>query len=158
MAPIRTLVYGFGNPGKEDDGLGIALADNLELERMPGVTVEKNYQLNIEDALTVAEHDLVVFVDASINDIDGFRFSALRPEPEVSFTTHAMSPGSILALCNRLYEKKPPAYLLEIKGLSWNMHEEISKEAQPNLNAASHFLKSILLSAQPIETAAARAA
>jgi hydrogenase maturation protease len=158
MVSIRILVYGFGNPGKEDDGLGIALANNVEQEHISEVTVEKNYQLNVEDALLVAEHDMVVFVDASTNDIDGFRFSVLHPESVVFFTTHAMSPGSVLALCDQLYEKKPPAYLLEIKGLSWNMHEGISREAQPNLNAASCFLKSILLSAQPIETAATRAA
>jgi hydrogenase maturation protease len=158
MFSIRILVYGFGNPGKEDDGLGIALAENMELERMAGVTVEKNYQLNVEDALTVAQHDMVVFVDASTSDIADFRFKALIPESEVSFTTHAMSPGAVLELCFQLYGKKPPAYLLEIKGRSWNMHEEISKEAKLNLKAASQFLKRILLSARPIETAAARAA
>ena len=155
MTPLRLLVYGFGNPGKEDDGLGIALADTIELERIGGVTVEKNYQLNAEDALLVAEHDMAVFVDASTNEIDGFRFSALRPEPEVSFTTHAMSPGSVLALCNQLYGKNPPAYLLEIKGVSWSIKEELSGQAQLHLNAACSFLKNILLSALPIECAAA---
>lgn len=158
MAPLRILVYGFGNPGKEDDGLGIALADKIEREGFSGVTVEKNYQLNAEDALAVAEHDMTVFVDASTNDIDGFRFTALLPDPEVSFTTHAMSPGSVLALCNRLYEKKPPAYLLEIKGFSWSMQEVLSEAAKLHLNAAYGFLKNILVSALPIETAAAGAA
>jgi hypothetical protein len=60
----RVLVIGYGNPGRADDGLGPALATALEALRIPGLTVESDYQLSIEHAAMAAEHDIVVFADA----------------------------------------------------------------------------------------------
>jgi hypothetical protein len=62
---MTVLVYGYGNPGRGDDGLGIALADAIERRALPGVTVQRNYQLNLEDALLLTEFEATVFVDAS---------------------------------------------------------------------------------------------
>ena len=50
------LLIGFGNPGRLDDGLGPALADAIEKLALPGVTVESNYQLTVEDAAEIAKH------------------------------------------------------------------------------------------------------
>jgi len=65
---FQILIYGFGNPGREDDGLGIELARRLEdwskKSGLPGITFDSNYQLNIEDAEVISEKDLVIFADA----------------------------------------------------------------------------------------------
>ena len=51
----KILVYGYGNPGRQDDGLGVALVEELEqwvaTEKIPGLDFDSNYQLNAEDAL-----------------------------------------------------------------------------------------------------------
>ncbi|MBD3344446.1 MAG: hydrogenase maturation protease [Chitinivibrionales bacterium] len=135
----KILVYGYGNPGRSDDGLGVLLAERIEKESLPGITVETNYQLNAEDALEISQYDAVIFADASENDIEPFRFTKLQPEYEVSFSTHAMSPGSVLKLCHELYRSDLPAFLLEMKGYDWAMAEGLSEKAEENLQKAFAF-------------------
>ncbi|MFL7814309.1 MAG: Ni/Fe hydrogenase, partial [Anaerolineales bacterium] len=76
---MQVLVYGYGNPGRQDDGLGIALVDKLEewasQQGLDGVQFENNYQLNIEDAEAISGKDLVIFADASEEEIVDFCFS-----------------------------------------------------------------------------------
>jgi len=48
------LVYGYGNPGRGDDGLGPALVEALELLGATGLDCESDYQLAIEDAACLA--------------------------------------------------------------------------------------------------------
>ena len=142
---MKILVYGYGNPGRQDDGLGILLAEAIEELEIEGVTIDSNYQLNAEDAVAVSESDLVFFIDASKNDIAPFSAYPLKPEVEVSFTTHAMSPGSVLALSKELYNKCPDTYMLEIKGYEWAMQEGLSNQASKNLKKAYEYLKDIIL-------------
>lgn len=140
----RLLLYGFGNPGRFDDGLGIDFVNSFtQSNDAVSLTVESNYQLNGEDALLLSEHDYVVFVDASENNIEQFRLSEVTPANEIAFTTHAMAPDSVLALCTEVYgeTKTPPTYLLEIKGYSWGIGEGLSEQADKNLKAALEFLQ-----------------
>ena len=39
LLPQRTLLLGWGNPGRLDDGLGPALAETIERLALPGLTV-----------------------------------------------------------------------------------------------------------------------
>ncbi|RWX43936.1 hydrogenase maturation protease [Candidatus Electrothrix aarhusensis] len=138
------LVYGFGNPGREDDGAGVALAERIRAAALPGVSTDSNYQLNVEDALLLTEYDIIIFADATRNPVDRFSFYRLQPDTSVSFTTHAMSPGSVLALCSQLYGKTPPVYMLEIAGVSFELREGMTAEGKKNTLAAGHFLKGLL--------------
>lgn len=142
----RVLVYGYGNPGRQDDGLGTALISRLEEARLPGVDLECNYQLNIEDADTISSYDAVIFVDAAREGQEPYSFCRIRPSEEIAFTTHAMSPGSVLALCHDIHNRTPVAYLLAIPGYMWEMAEGITCEAALNLEAAFVFLVSFLRS------------
>lgn len=138
----RILVFGYGNPGRQDDGLGPALVGMLEEERFPGITTDCNYQLQIEDAAAVSEHDAVIFVDASCVGEEPFTFSELEPSNEITFTTHTMSPASVLALCHELYGTSVRAYLLAIRGYEWELVEGLSPMAGKNLDLACRFIKS----------------
>mgnify|MGYP006280659893 CR=1 FL=1 len=138
------LLYGYGNPGRRDDGLGVAFAERIQSRGLEGITVETNYQLNAEDALEASHHDIVLFADASRTVTDDFRLSRLMPEGEVSFTTHAMSPGSVLALCRELYDRRPEAYLLELRGHQWDMAEELSPEGIGVLDKTVSFMEPLL--------------
>ena len=139
------LVYGFGNPGRQDDGLGVALVEQLEkraqAEGLAGVAFDSNYQLNAEDALAVAESGQVVFVDAAQEGPAPFEFRPLAPQKEISFSTHAMSPESVLALADELYGARPPAWLLAIRGESWEPNEPPTAAARSHLATAREFLQ-----------------
>ncbi len=142
------LVYGYGNPGRQDDGLGPALVEQLEAwaqaEKIPGVAFDSNYQLNAEDALAVAESRAVVFVDAAKEGDAPFEFRPLAPQKEISFSTHAMPPESVLTLADELYGARPPAWLLAIRGESWEPNEPPTAAARSHLAAAREFLQAWL--------------
>lgn len=138
------IVFGFGNPGRRDDGLGPALADRLEKEPLPGVVPDSDYQLNVEDGYTISEHDAVVFVDASVSCAEPFEFCAIEPSAEITFTTHAISPESVLALCHDLYNPRVKGYVLAIRGYDFELVEELTTRAKANLDAAYGFLRETL--------------
>ncbi len=149
---MRILVYGYGNPGRQDDGLGIALVDRLEAwaadEKLTGISFENNYQLNIEDAEAISDQDLVVFADASEEDIEDYCLSEVDGTGKMSFTTHAASPSYVVKLCQELFDRTPRVLLLHIKGYAWNFQEGLTDPALKNLDLAFDGMKAILKNPQ----------
>jgi len=148
VSKYKILIYGYGNPGRQDDGLGNAFVDKLQEwvkeENLKGFEFDSNYQLNIEDAAEVAEHDLVIFADASTEDIEDFILTQVDASTNVTFTTHAASPGYIVKLCRDIYKKIPATYLLHIKGYEWDFKEGLSEKAIQNLEKSLETMKSKL--------------
>ncbi len=146
---MNILIYGYGNPGRQDDGLGNAFVNRIRewvaVEGLHDFSFDSNYQLNIEDADAIADKDLVIFADASEEDIGDFCLSKVDGKKEVSFTTHAASPGYIVKLCEELFNKKPHVLLLHIKGYEWEFREGISEKARANLEAALQYMKKRLV-------------
>lgn len=153
---MRILVYGYGNPGRQDDGLGIALVDKLEEwvaeNQVADIAFDNNYQLNIEDAEVISNQDLVIFADASEEDIDDFCLSVVDGDGKLAFTTHSASPAYVVKLCQELFQREPLVMLLHIKGYEWDFREGLSTQAAENLKAAFKYMTSIL---EEPETAAA---
>ena len=141
----KILIYGYGNPGRQDDGLGNAFIEKLQEwtkeEGLKGFEFDSNYQLNIEDAAEIAEKDLVIFVDASTEDIEDFILTPVDESAKVAFTTHAASPGYIVKLCSDLFAKYPATYLLHIKGYEWEFKEGLSEKAIINMEMALQDIK-----------------
>ena len=145
---MQILIYGYGNPGRQDDGLGILLSQRLETwaldKQITNIEFDNNYQLNIEDAAAIAQKDLVIFADASEENIEDFCLSRVDGSSKVSFTTHAASPGYIVQLCKELFQKNPVVFLLHIKGYQWAFQEGLSEQAEKNLEQAVEYMKTIL--------------
>ena len=142
---LPILIYGYGNPGRQDDGLGPALIEQLEAwtkaEGITGVAFDSNYQLNAEDALAVVESGQVVFVDAAKEGPSPFEFRLLAPQRKIAFSTHAMSPEGVLALADELYGARPLAWLLAIRGYEWEPNEPPTPAALANLAVACAHLQ-----------------
>ncbi len=111
-----------------------------EGEGLPRLAFDTNYQLNAEDALAVAGARAVVFVDAAKDGPGPFEFKRLEPRGEIAFSTHAMAPESVLALAAELYGAVPPAWILAIRGYSWEPNGAPTAAARANLAAAAKFL------------------
>jgi hydrogenase maturation protease len=139
---LTVLLIGYGNPGRLDDGLGPALAERIEKLQLPGVTVEANYQLNVEDAEQSAGYDVVVFADASVNAPEPFSFYRIDPKADVSFTTHSIEPESVLGLAHDLFNAQTKGYILAVRGYEFNeFGQQLSDRSNKNLDAAVDFLK-----------------
>jgi hydrogenase maturation protease len=132
----RILILGYGNPGRQDDGLGPAVIAEIESMRLPNVTAFDNYQLNIEDAVDVAAHDIVWFVDAARIGASPYSVRVVSPSPTVEFTSHIVRPETILSIARQCYGGAPQAFLLAIRGYEFEFIEALTPGAKDNLQAA----------------------
>ena len=155
----RVLVLGFGNPGRGDDGLGPAIAEAVAGLGLPHVTVDVDFQLAVEHAADLAEHDVVVFVDAAIRGPAPVAFAAVEPTEDTHFTTHYVEPAMVLGLAARIYRAQPRAYLLAVRGYEFHEFGEfLSERAAANLEAAVAFLGPLLSDPERMTSAAEWAA
>ncbi len=138
---MKILLIGYGNPGRRDDGLGPAFAQAVGRFCPDGLTIESDYQLVVEDAHTVAQHDIVVFVDADTAGAGPFQLGEIHAGQKlVSFSSHSLSPEGVLALARDLFQAIPKAYLLGIRGYEFNQFRMgLSQGAQRNLHEAVAF-------------------
>ncbi len=132
----RVLILGYGNPGRQDDGLGPAVVAEIERLGLPGVVAQDNYQLFIEDAADVAEADTVWFVDAARTGAEPFEIRRLEPAQDIAFSSHQVKPEVILALAKRYCGRAPEAWLLGIRGYEFAFIEELTGRARENLRQA----------------------
>jgi hydrogenase maturation protease len=138
------LILGYGNPGRQDDGLGPAASARIEALGWPNVTAYDNYQLNIEDALDVADHDVVWFVDAARAGSSPFAVETLAPVSTLEFTSHLVRPEAILAMASQYYGASPQAFLLGIRGYEFAFVEALTPAAAANLQSAVEMLETWL--------------
>lgn len=146
----KTLVYGYGNVGRKDDGLGVLLAGAIEqwaeTEGLVWINVDTNYQLNIEDAESISNYDVVYFVDASLEEIDDVSISEVKPDDnKIEFSMHAISPAYVLKLCNDMFGKTPQTFLVHLKGYEWDFVEGLSQQAELILKKGIERLKDELV-------------
>ncbi len=140
---MRTLIIGYGNPSRRDDGVGLAVVN--ELRRRLGVsTLDESadgfedlggpldtlflQQLTPELAETLAQYDHVVFVDAHLAQAghDLVRRVDLGPNLDPALVSHHFKPGRLLALAQTLYGHTPSAELISIRGFDFDFDTTLS--------------------------------
>ena len=141
------LVFGYGNLSRGDDALGPLVIEYIEkYSYFEGLDVVTDFQLQIEHALDIEGRQLVLFIDASIACDKAFSFTKLVPDKDKSYTTHAMSPSSILAVYQSVMHKEPPpCFLLSIQAFNFELGADLSDQARCNLNDTLIFVKDLLV-------------
>lgn len=148
------LIFTWGNPSRGDDALGPALYELLQHDTLTGVDLLTDFQLQIEHAVDLLNRSRVLFVDASTSALPPFEFSRLQPQQDASYTTHAMSPQTLLSVFQQVYGRPPPpAWLLSIRGYAFGLGLPLSTAANQNLLAAYSHMKQLLGPGQPVEWA-----
>jgi hydrogenase maturation protease len=129
--------------------LGPALAEAIEKLAIPGVDVDSDYQLIVEDAHAIAGHDVVIFADADVAGPEPFHFRQIEADAKqvVGFSSHSVEPGEVLALAKEMFGAKTIAYVLGIRGYEFNeFGQQLSERATENLSAAIAFIERALRS------------
>ena len=129
IAPITTLVIGYGNTLRRDDGVGYRGAEAVADWQLERVTVRPCHQLMPELAAEIAQAQQVLFVDAAIASSAAqphITLELLSPDEGVPFTTHTATPSALLALTQWLYQVKPIAYQLTIPTVTFDLGETLS--------------------------------
>jgi hydrogenase maturation protease len=141
------LVIGYGNLGRLDDGLGPRLAEALERFASERVTIDSDYQLQVEYAEEVSRHDVVVFVDAAVSGQEPFYVQEVTPVSGVSFSSHSLGPSEVLGLAHDLFKAQTRGFVVGIRGYEFDeFGERLSAGARANLASAIDFLQSVLKS------------
>ena len=145
-ATRRILLIGYGNPGRLDDGLGPALAAEVEKLGIPGLDVDSDYQLTVEHASDVAAYDAVIFADADVSGREPFSFGEIEPAAGApGLSSHAIEAADVLAMAWKMFGARTRGFALGIRGYRFNeFGEELSEKARTNLTAAVDFVDTII--------------
>jgi hydrogenase maturation protease len=146
------LVIGYGNPSRQDDGVGYHLVNALKRrlgqpelcedqdgldERHGPVNVIWTQQLFPELAEIIAEYDLVVFLDAHVEpDRPDLDMQPIQSAYRSSLVSHHTKPETLLALSHDLYQRTPRAILISVRGYTFDFGDQLSPQAQQLAKAA----------------------
>lgn len=139
-API--LIFGWGNPSRGDDALGPLFVEHMEelIARHPEwgeIECLTDFQLQVENALDLQGRQRVLFVDASVKTPAPCTLERISALKDASFSTHAMSPQSVLQVYSEIEDDEPPpCWLLTIRGEAFELGSPLSTAAQDYLQQA----------------------
>lgn len=138
------LIYGIGNVGRQDDGLGWAFIDWLEANgHCPSAELQRNYQLLLEDAELLSTKRRVLFIDATKDEaVQSFTLQRAVPKMDFTFTSHAISIPAIMATCQQCFQRLPEVHVLAIRGFEFELEIGLTMAAQRNLEDATAYLSS----------------
>ena len=140
-----TLIFTWGNPSRGDDAIGPRIYELLEGKAYDTVELLTDFQLQVEHAVDLEDRDRILFVDASASGQSPFEFYQLHPETDNSYTTHALSPSSLLSVYTKVNASNPaPAFMLSVRGYSFELGDDVSAKADENITRAVMFIESLL--------------
>lgn len=140
----RTLVCGFGNPYRRDDGVGRVVVNTLRqlMGRQPlhplsdgvedlghQVDTIALQQLLPELAEVLADYDLVIFVDAHVDHLrEMLHEERVEAAYQMPFVSHQTHPATLLELARSMGGHAPGGMLLSLCGHDFEFGEGLSTQ------------------------------
>jgi len=137
-------VFAWGNESRGDDAIGAILADRIKALDHPAINIVEDHQLNIEHVMDIEDKVPVLFIDASIAIECEYALQRLAPVRDASISTHSISPEALLDLYQQtLKSEAPDAFMLHVRGDSFELGEEISESCKQCVDKAWQFLDDV---------------
>lgn len=166
---VSTLIVGYGNISRRDDGVALYIIRRLReriglpetdlLEDEQGSAQGKLaticvHQLGPELAETISRYDQVIFIDAHIEGTmrQPLHWQKLVPAYRPSMVSHHLKPEALLALSQALFGRVPEAYVLSVLGHDFDFGEGLSAET---MTLAEEAVNRLLADLQSPESARA---
>jgi hydrogenase maturation protease len=153
----KTLLIGYGNPDRQDDGVAWTIVRDVATHRdlnTPSqldpmvhspdgeLTLAVSLQLLPEMAEWIANYERVCFVDAHTGRVpDDLSIVPLGAEYQKSPFTHHLTPQTCLSLAQGLYGRKPTAELVSVRGYEFGFTNALSTRTRM---LAHHAVRHIL--------------
>jgi hydrogenase maturation protease len=144
---MKTLVLGYGNRSRTDDGVGWFILERLQELALPNVELLTSHQLDVDHAELITGFDEVIFVDAAIpQSPQPIALTVVQPCFRSHAVAHYLTPGDLLALTQTLFGRAPRGVLFSVRGSDFNFGTTLSPATE---HAAHDVLRQIedLLSA-----------
>jgi hydrogenase maturation protease len=138
----RTLLIGYGNLDRQDDGAAFEVVNALRshlgqaplgedgsgLEELGAQVDSVSVQKLAPELLDVAaDYEQVVFVDAHVQaDEDDVYVQMVRPEYATAAFTHHMTPALFLALLQALHRRQPQGTIVSVRGFAFDFERGLS--------------------------------
>ena len=152
----RTLIIGFGNMDRADDGAAFHVVNRLRrhlgcaplpeddtgLDAL-GQTIDAVFLSQLTPELTevLRDYDRIFFVDAHVCEaMEDLHCASILPESAALTFTHHISPAMILALLEALYHQRPAAHLISVRGYDFDFHRNLSVHTDALVDAAVAYL------------------
>ena len=161
----KALVIGYGNPSRQDDGVGYHVVNALNglLGRL-SLTEDSDSPDGSEEAIKtlwlqqlvpelaeiVSAYDLAIFVDAHTGAYAKGEHKVrpyireVAPAYQSSVVSHHLKPETLLALARDLYGHFPPAVLISVRGYEFDFGSELSKRTQELADQAVGYIAKLL--------------
>jgi len=124
----NTLIIGYGNPLRGDDGLGWRVAERLRaLIRNPEVEILALHQLTPELMDPISRAGSVIFIDACVGPVPGeIQERSVEPQASGAAFSHHATPAALLAGARALYGRAPAATLITVTGADFSVSDRLS--------------------------------
>jgi hydrogenase maturation protease len=160
----RTLVVGYGNVHRADDGVAYHVVNALR-ERLGHKALAED-QTGLEDLgaetdsvlLTqlvpelidmLVSYDQVIFVDAHVrDDVPDLHCEPVLAEYGPSAFTHHMTPAMLLALLKAIHGREPAGHLVSVRGRDFDFHRRLSAEAEALVEPAAERILRMIATAE----------
>ncbi|MCM1982132.1 hydrogenase maturation protease [Lyngbya confervoides] len=152
---MQTLVIGYGNTLRSDDGVGFWVAEQIAVRNWPQVRSLSLHQLLPELAADMAQADQVYFIDAWVGGSKP-QLQQLAATPTTPTTDHGWTPESLMHLTKTLYGAEPLGYHLLIPAVQFDYGETQSAIAQAGMQWAIQTLESRFGPPSPLAVGAAQ--
>jgi len=104
---------------------------------LPDVECLTDMQLQVEHMLDMQGREAVIFIDADVACREPFEFDEIEAVKDNSYTSHAVSPQSLLHAYHRTLGNEPPqCFLLRIRGYDFELGDGLSDASRTNLEKA----------------------
>lgn len=131
------LLFGYGNPGRGDDALGVLAVEAMAALQLPGVECLTDMQLQVEHITDLLGRERILFVDADMACTAPYVLETVTAQQDGSYTSHAQTPAALLHTFRQVYGRDaPPAQVLRIRGYAFELGDALSIESAENLVAA----------------------
>ena len=154
----RTLVIGFGNIDRADDGVAYHVVNHLRRrlgkELLPedetglellGGEIDSVFlvQLAPEFMDVMNLYDSIVFVDAHVyENAPNLYCAPVIPEFTPATFTHHITPAMLLALVKSIRNREPAGYVISIRGYDFDFHRKLSGDTEALIeDAVEHILE-----------------
>lgn len=124
---MKTLVVGYGNPMRCDDGAGFYIAREIEKAGLPDVKIRTVHQLQVEIVEDFKDTERVIFADAREEGPEYSLEKIYLPKSAVVTSSHHVGPEFIGILAKKIYGYEPELFLCTVRGESFEYKNRMTE-------------------------------
>ncbi len=114
------VIVGYGNELRGEDAFGVDVIKELEKFHLKNTKLISAFQLTPEIVLELLEADEIIFIDACNNEKNHYALACSLSEQSRFNLSHHISPKTIIAMLESLYEKHPNFFIYSMMTKSFD--------------------------------------